>query len=98
MEELIETVKLRWKAEQLGFEKLNLKSEKLKAYFVPSDQEEYFKSEAFGSILAYVQAHPKRCKLREHKKRLILTVEEILKVNDAMELLDHMLPARSLAD
>ncbi|MEM6524363.1 MAG: transcription-repair coupling factor [Bacteroidota bacterium] len=95
--ELIETVRLRWKAEKLGFEKLNLKSEKLKAYFVPSEREDYFKSEAFGNVLTYVQAHPKRCKLREHKTRLILTVDEILNVTDAKVLLNNMLPATTLA-
>ena len=95
--ELIETVRLRWKAEKLGFEKLNLKGEKLKAYFVPSEREEYFKSEIFGSILAYAQAHPKKCKLREHKTRLILTVEEVLNVSDAQTLLHSMLPVETLA-
>ncbi|MEM7108243.1 MAG: transcription-repair coupling factor [Bacteroidota bacterium] len=95
--ELIDTVRLRWKAEKLGFEKLNLKSERLKAYFVPSDRDDYFKSEEFGSILTYVQAHPTRCKLREHKTRLILTVDEILNVTDAKTLLDDMLPTEILA-
>lgn len=87
VEELIETVRLRWLAERLGFEKLTLKGEKMKGYFVSSDKEEYFKSDVFGRILAFAQTNPKRCRLKEVKDKLILTVNEVLTVNQAISLL-----------
>ena len=90
---LIETVRLRWLAEKLGFEKLMLKNDNMKAHFVPSDNEAYYKSETFGQILKYVQTHPRKCRMREHKKRLILTVEEVHSVEDGMEILKAMNPA-----
>ena len=93
---LIETVRLRWMAEQLGFEKLTLKGEKLKGYFVNSDRKEYFNSKAFGNILSYVQAHPKSCRLKEHKNRPILTIDEVLTVEDAKRLLGKMIPGTQL--
>lgn len=93
--ELIETVRLRWVAEKLGFEKLSLKSEKLRCYFVSSDKEAYFKSEIFGSILAFVQTHPKKCRLKESKDKLILYIDDILSVNQAREELAKMLPVKS---
>lgn len=96
VKELIETVKLRWLAEKLGFEKLHLKGEKLKAYFVSSDKEAFFKSEIFGNILAYVQSHPKSCRLKEHKTRLILTIDEVTNVDQAKQILANMVPQRVL--
>ncbi|UII28197.1 transcription-repair coupling factor [Fulvivirga maritima] len=90
VKELIETVRLRWLAEKLGFEKLTLKSEKMKGYFVSSDKEEYFKSETFGRILAYVQTNPKTCRLKEVKDKLILTIQEVLSVNQAIEILSQI--------
>ena len=87
VKELIETVRLRWLAEQLGFEKLTLKGEKMKGYFVSSDKEEYFKSETFGRILAYVQINAKTCRLKEVKDKLILTIQNVLTVNQAIEIL-----------
>ncbi|WP_237390272.1 transcription-repair coupling factor [Fulvivirga sediminis] len=90
VKELIETVRLRWLAEKLGFEKLTLKSEKMKGYFVSSDKEEYFKSETFGRILAYVQTNPKTCRLKEVKDKLILTIQEVLSVNQAIDILSHI--------
>ncbi len=90
VKDLTETVKLRWLAEKLGFEKLLLKNENLKCYLVSSDNEKYYKSAIFGRILAYVQQHPKKFRLREHKKRLILTVSEVLTVEDAIEILSSI--------
>ena len=84
---LTETVRLRWLAQNLGFEKLMLKNENLKGYLVPSDNEAYYKSPIFGKILSYVQKLPKKCRLREHKKRLILTVQEILSVKEGIDVL-----------
>ena len=87
VKDLTETVRLRWLAQNLGFEKLMLKNENLKGYLVPSDNEAYYKSPIFGKILTYVQRHPRKCRLREHKKRLILTVHEILSVKEGIDIL-----------
>ncbi|NJL13385.1 MAG: transcription-repair coupling factor [Microscillaceae bacterium] len=57
VQDLIETVKLRWLAEQMGFEKLSLKSETLKGYFTSRDPS-YFNSGKFGKILDYLQKNP----------------------------------------
>ena len=90
VQDLTETVRLRWLAQNLGFEKLVLKNEKLKGYLVPSDNEAYYKSPIFGKILTYVQKHPKKCRLKEHKKRLILLVNEILTVKEGIDILTIM--------
>ncbi|MTI39223.1 transcription-repair coupling factor [Fulvivirga lutimaris] len=88
VEELAETVRLRWMAEKLGFEKLTIKSGKLKGYFASSDNETYFKSEVFGEVLRFVQSQPKRCKLKDYKNRLILTIDEVASIKEAKELLN----------
>jgi transcription-repair coupling factor (superfamily II helicase) len=89
VEELINTVRLRWLGEQLGFEKLSLKNEKLRAYFF-SGKEEYFKSDVFGKILVFVQKNSKKCRMKDVSKKLILTIEEINSVNQAIEMLSAM--------
>ncbi len=88
--DLIKTVRLRWLAEKLGFEKVTMKNGSLKCYFVPSDNEKYFQSPVFGKILAYVQAHPRKCHMKEYKKRLILRIDEVLIVEEAIALLEQM--------
>ena len=86
VEQLINSVRLRWIGEELGFEKISLKNEKLRAYFV-SGKDEYFKSDVFGRILLFVQTHSKKCRMKETGSKLMLTIEEISSVNKAIEIL-----------
>ena len=86
VEQLIHSVRLRWIGESLGFEKISLKNEKLRGYFVVGN-DEYFKSEVFGKVLAFVQGHSKRCRLKETGSKLLLTVEAITSVESAIEIL-----------
>ncbi len=89
--ELLLTVPLRWKAENLGFEKLVLKNEKMKCYFVSSEDATYFNSDIFGKILQFVQKNPKRCSLNEYKKRPLLLIHRVDSIHVAIDVLDTML-------
>ena len=88
--QLIESVRLRWIAQKLGFEKLVLKNEKIRGYFVPPDKEAYYKSSTFGQVLSFVQSNPKRCQMKDHKGKLILTMSGINDVKEAKELLESI--------
>jgi transcription-repair coupling factor (superfamily II helicase) len=85
--DLTETIKLRWLAQELGFEKLTIKNEIMRCQFVPSDRTSYYTSEVFGSILSFVQTHPKKCKMKEINKKLLLIISEI----QSIELAAHLL-------
>jgi len=91
VEELIETVKLRWKAEEIGFEKLTLKNETLKGYFVSGENEAYFKSEKFGHILTYLQKHPKTGALKEVKNKLLITFQNVKSIRQAIHILESLI-------
>lgn len=85
--DLFKTVRLRWLAMALGFEKMSLKKGKLKCHFLPSDNESYYKSPTFASIMGFVQQNSKTCNLKEVKDKLILTIENIQNVDQAIERL-----------
>ena len=87
--ELINSVRLRWLGEQLGFEKLSLKNDKLRAYFI-TGKDEYFKSDTFGKILSFVQKHSRQCKVKDSAGKAMLVVENIKSVDAAIELLSQM--------
>lgn len=86
VEQLVNSVRLRWMGEELGFEKISLKNDKFKGYFV-SGKDDYFKSDVFGKILAFVQSHSKKCKMKDTSSKLILTIEDITSVQKAIEML-----------
>jgi len=88
-EELINTVRLRWLGERLGFEKLSLKNGKMRAFFV-SNNDKYFNSDVFGLILSFVQNHQRQCKMKDMGGKAILVTESIKTVDAAIELLRQM--------
>ncbi|MDX5477624.1 MAG: transcription-repair coupling factor, partial [Cyclobacteriaceae bacterium] len=90
VDDLFETVRLRWLAERLGFEKLTLKNDLMKCYFVPSSRETYYKSDTFGQVLRYIQTQPKYCKIKEIKGRLILNVTGVNSIQKAKKWLQEM--------
>lgn len=90
VDQLMNTVNLRWMGEALGFDKIILKGQKLKAHFV-SGKDDYFKSEVFGKILTFVQAHPRTCKLKDLSGKLILTLEDIHTVGQALRIFQPLL-------
>ncbi len=89
VEELINTVRLRWLGEKLGFEKLSLKSEKLRAYFI-STKDSYFSSDIFGQILSFVQKNSKQCKMKDSAGKAMLIIDAVKTVDAAIELLSRM--------
>ena len=88
VQQLINTVRVRWLGEQLGFEKLSLKNEKIKAQFM--SKEEYFKSEVFGRVLAFVQKNPGLCRVKESGGKSLLTIEKIPTVEQALAVLSQI--------
>jgi transcription-repair coupling factor (superfamily II helicase) len=89
VEELINTVRLRWLGEKLGFEKLSLKNEKMRAYFI-STKDAYFSSDIFGQILSFVQKNSKQCKMKDSAGKAMLIIDAVKTVDAAIELLSRM--------
>ncbi len=89
VKQLINSVRLRWKGELLGFEKISLKNGKMRIYFV-SGNEAYFKSAVFGKILLFVQQHSKSCRMKDTAGKLILTLENINSVEKAIDFLQPL--------
>jgi len=85
--ELIQSVKLRWEAERLGFEKLVLKNEVLKGHFLPQEKEAYYSGPVFGNVLNFVQKNASRCKLRDMKGKLVLIIKDVSSVGSAIKVL-----------
>jgi transcription-repair coupling factor (superfamily II helicase) len=88
--ELVNVVRMRWAAMKLGFEKITLKNGKMLGYFLSKKSSDYFSTPAFNAALRFAQEHPRLCALKEHKEKLILTVEDIRSVRRAIELLSQI--------
>ena len=88
--DLLNTVRLRWIAKDLGFEKILLRHHNMTAYFVSNPESKYFESATFQRLMQYIMAHPKRTAVKETNDKLQLTVKEVSTVTQALELLREM--------
>ncbi len=86
-EELLNVVRLRWLALQLGIERIMLKNKKMVLYFVSNQESSYYNSPTFVRILEFVQKHPRHCQMREKNEKLTLSFERIMSVSKALEIL-----------
>ncbi len=74
---LIDMVRVRWLAEQLGIEKLTIKNEVLKAQFLDAENEAFYNSETFGKVLNYIKKNSQQCRLKEYKNKPLLVINNI---------------------
>lgn len=89
--ELLNTIRLRWVAERLGFEKIIMKNKRFVGYFVSNQTSSYYQSDTFARVLGYVKEHAKLCKVREDKGKLSLSILNVETIQDAFEVLQKML-------
>ncbi len=88
--DLLNTVRLRWIAKDLGFEKILLRHHNMTAYFVSNQESKYFESATFQKLMQYIMSHPKRTALKETNDKLQLSVKEVSTVTQALELIKEM--------
>lgn len=88
--DLMETIKLRWIAKSLAVEKIFLKNNTMRCYFINNPESPFFESEIFTEVLAYVQKNPMKVEMREIKGKLALTFKHIDNVYIAIERLSEI--------
>ena len=88
---LLDIVRIKWIAVQLGIEKILLKNNLLIAYFVSDPDSRFYHSSLFVSIMNYVNHHQKQMSVRQKESKLSLTIPDIKNVKSAIEVLQRIL-------
>ena len=91
VEDLFTTVRCRKMAVELGFEKMFLKNETLKCFFVSNPDSPYFQSETFKGVLQFLQTGTNKAKLKQVGKNGILVMEEVKDMSALFRFLSRML-------
>lgn len=87
---LIEMVRIRWMAEALFMEKLTLKNNTLKGYFLTTGNDAFFQSDKFGHIISHIQRNPKRFSLKDLKNRLLVTCSEVKNISEMRKIMEEL--------
>ncbi len=99
---LLESMRLKWMAKDLGFERIILKQGVMLAYFISKPQSDYFQSSKFQNIISTLHEKPRLATFKEKASKnkgeentLMLRFEEVKSVEKAMEKIKVLLPEKS---
>jgi len=91
---LLNSIRIKWIAIQMGIERIVMKQGKLIGYFVSDQQSAYYNSKQFRHMLQFVQQHGNICKMKEKETknglRLVLTFENVKSISRALEFMEMM--------
>jgi transcription-repair coupling factor (superfamily II helicase) len=88
---LMNSIRIKWIATQVGIEKLVMKQGKMIGYFVSDQQSDYYQSKRFMSVMNFVQKQSSICKIKEKETKtglkLLLTFDNVKSTRRALELM-----------
>lgn len=90
VEDLFITVRCRKLAVELGFEKLILKNNTLKGYFIGNPDSPYFQSDTFNGILNFLQKGTNKARLKQMGKNGLLIVDDVYNMTELHRFLQKM--------
>ncbi|MBO5696994.1 MAG: transcription-repair coupling factor, partial [Alistipes sp.] len=90
VKELIDVVKLRREAVNLGMEHIKVKNGLMIARFVGDNNSPFFKTETFLRLLRRVVAQPDRFVVKQYNNRLSMTVRKIYTVAEGVAMLRQL--------
>ncbi|HEX8277432.1 MAG TPA: TRCF domain-containing protein, partial [Segetibacter sp.] len=90
VDDLFTTVRCRKLAVDLGFEKMSLKDDTLRCYFINRPDSPYFESETFKNVLSFLQTSTNKAKLKQAGKMFLLVVEGVKNMEEMHRFLKRM--------
>jgi transcription-repair coupling factor (superfamily II helicase) len=90
VEDLFTIVRCRWLAIELGFEKMTLKNDVLRCYFINKPDSPYFESDLFKNVLNYIQVGTNKAKLKQAGKNFLLVIEPIKGMHELLRFMKNM--------
>lgn len=86
-EELMNLIRMRNLAQQLGFEKIILKQNRMICYLISNQQSAYYQSEQFQKILQFLQKPEfKQVEFKQKNEKLSLTFQNVKSVLQALHI------------
>jgi transcription-repair coupling factor (superfamily II helicase) len=90
VDDLLNTIRLRWLAKSIGLEKIVLKSNQMIGYFVSNQESAYYQSPIFANIIRYLQQYPGNYRLQEKNNKLTILFKDISTITMGNEALSAL--------
>ena len=90
VKELLFSFQLRWLAQELGLERLVIKSSKLVGYFITNPQSPFYETDTFTNLLNKIMSIGEGYRLVQQNDKLRMVIEPIRHIKDAFEKLTDL--------
>ncbi|MCR6720495.1 MAG: transcription-repair coupling factor [Chitinophagaceae bacterium] len=87
---LFMTVRCRKLAVELGFEKMSLKDDTVRCFFINRPDSPYFEADLFTRILSFVQTETNKAKLKQTGKLFLLVIQPVKSMESLHQFLQSM--------
>ena len=88
--QLLDVVRLRWVAAEIGIERVKVKNGLMIVNFVGDDHSPFYKTEQFMNLLRKVTSQPERFVLKQRDTKLAMTVRQVATVADGVKVLQDL--------
>ena len=92
--DLLDSVRIKWLAKELGLEKIILKKKRMIGYFVSDQQSEFYQTHRFTKMINHVQKNSTTCVMKEKETknglRLLITFIRIDSITKALSVLNSI--------
>ena len=79
-----DALRLRWVAKKIGFERIILKNDRMRAYFPSKADSPYYNTGAFQQALGYLKNNFGTCEIVENKGKLSMRIKNINSIEGAL--------------
>jgi len=86
---LIDSVRLKWAAKELGLEKVSLLPTKFRCYFPSDSSAAIYQSAAFVTLMGFVASNPDKYMAKQTEKAFIIEVKGVTDVFQALYILNE---------
>lgn len=95
VKELFEGLRLRWICRELGIERVILKNDKLRCYFIENPQSMFYESKVFQDIMQYIagEGNKQGLSVKQSSRNLILIKDHVKSLKKASNILNEMAKA-----
>ena len=96
--ELFDGLRVRWISKRLGFERVILKRQKLRCYFVENPQSPFYESSIFNNLMAFVasRGHEMGLSFKKSPRHIILVKDGVKNLKETEALLKQIEEAAQL--
>lgn len=88
---ICDALRLRWFAKKIGFERIILKNESMRAYFPSQADSPYYNSATFQQALEYLKPNFGTCEIIENKEKLSMRFKNINSIEAALSVCEDII-------